>query len=149
LDFYEGESTMQSTHSSYPFRLAFVATALSVLLLAACVPLETAEYAAGPQTIMPQVFILQSNHILESSKSESAIATYTQAIWLEPTNAEAYLQRAEAHYEQGDYELALADVDKAFALNPWDPFVYALRCKVYQALEQHDAARKDWERAVQ
>jgi len=72
----------------------------------------------------------------------------TPAIWLKPTNVEAYLRHAEAHYELGNDEQALADTNQTFDLNPWDPFVFALRGKSYQALGRHDVARKAWERAV-
>ena len=139
---------MQSTHPVYPFRLALMAAVLSLLPLAACVPLETAGSATTPHTLMPQILIVQSEHTLDSNEAKRANMALTKAIWLELTNAEAYLHRAEAHYELDEYELAIADVDKAFELNPWDPFVYALRSKIYQALGRHDEARTDFERAV-
>jgi len=106
-------------------------------------PLELSAAAPSPTDLMGQ-----GHSALASNDPEMAITAFTWVLWLEPNNAEAYLYRGEAHYQLGSYQLALADANRAFELNPWDPFVYALRSMVYQALGQPNKARIDFEQAT-
>jgi len=46
------------------------------------------------------------------------IAAYTEAIRLEPNNADAYFGRAVSHEERNELDLAVADYDQAIRLNP-------------------------------
>ena len=47
-----------------------------------------------------------------------AIKAYTEAIELSPTLAEAYNNRGHLKNELGQYQTALADLDRAIELNP-------------------------------
>ena len=52
---------------------------------------------------------------------DKAIADYTEAIRLDPKNAEAYCNRGHAYEEKGDYDKAIADCTEAIRLDPKVP----------------------------
>ena len=49
---------------------------------------------------------------------DKAIADFTEAIRLNPKDAEAYYSRGGAYGEKGDYDKAIADFTEAIRLNP-------------------------------
>jgi tetratricopeptide (TPR) repeat protein len=55
---------------------------------------------------------------------------YSEAIELDATYSETYTSRGEALASFGKYDKAMADFDKALALNPGDIHAYAARALV-------------------
>jgi tetratricopeptide (TPR) repeat protein len=55
---------------------------------------------------------------IEASETENVVALLTELIRSQPTFAEAYHQRAQAHYLENNYEAALRDARRAVHLNP-------------------------------
>ena len=49
---------------------------------------------------------------------DTAIADFTEAIRLDPTDANRYCNRGIAHCKKGDYDLAIGDLSKAIELKP-------------------------------
>ena len=49
---------------------------------------------------------------------DKAIADFTEAIRLDPKDADAYCNRARAYYSKGEYDKAIADYSEAIRLNP-------------------------------
>jgi len=56
--------------------------------------------------------------MIADADSEGMIVSWSNVIQDEPENAEAYSNRGEAFWLQGDYEKAIADYDRAIALDP-------------------------------
>ena len=79
-----------------------------------------------------------------------AIADYNQAIQLNPKYAEAYNNRGNVYYNQGKYDLAIADYNESIRLNNpklWLP--YNNRGIVYDDQGKYDLAIADYNQAIQ
>jgi serine/threonine protein kinase/Tfp pilus assembly protein PilF len=63
--------------------------------------------------------------------------------------AEAYHNRAIAHYAKKNDLQALADIEEAIKINPRDPIYYANRGVARVSLRQYDLALKDFDQAIQ
>ena len=55
---------------------------------------------------------------LEKKDYDAAIAAFTEAIRLDPTNAEAYCNRGRAHGMKGEYDRTISDCTEAIRLDP-------------------------------
>lgn len=60
-----------------------------------------------------------------------------------------YHHRGAAYLEQGDYNLALKDFDRAIQLDPKNSLAYVYRARAHEKLEQYDAALADFNRAIE
>ena len=60
-------------------------------------------------------------------ESAAAVASYTKAIDLDPTQAAAFSGRGYAYQEMGDFDHAISDFGKAIELNPKDAEAYDAR----------------------
>ncbi len=76
-----------------------------------------------------------------------AIADYSKAIEIIPTDAEAYTLRAAAYKEKGDFDGALADYDKAIELDPQYADAYRKRGALYQDKGDLAQATADYDKA--
>ena len=54
---------------------------------------------------------------MSAKKYDDAIAAYTDAIALDPTNAVYYSNRAAAHTSKGDHASAVADAERAIEVD--------------------------------
>ncbi len=79
---------------------------------------------------------------------EQAIAAYTQAIKLDPTDAATYNNRGTARYTKGDLDGALADFTQAITLNPTDTAAYYNRGVARKAKGDLDSAIADYTQAL-
>lgn len=70
---------------------------------------------------------LEQEAVSDQEAPEEAIARYTEAIRDQPGVASLYALRAEAHYNNYDYEAAEADYNEAIRLDPDDAANYAAR----------------------
>ncbi len=73
-------------------------------------------------------YVAQGEAYLEQGDYERAIATFSEAIRLDPDYTKAYLGRGYAYYLQGENDLALADLNKYVRLagENADPDIIAL-----------------------
>ena len=78
---------------------------------------------------------------------KKALADYSQAIKLDPTNFEPFQGRAEIYYRSGQYQKSLADITRAIQLHPDVGDLYVNRAQTYEKLRKPDLARKDLETA--
>ena len=76
------------------------------------------------------------------------IEDYTEAIRLNPDDAEAYYNRGLAYYEQGNLDKAIADYDEAIRLNPDDAQAYYNRAIAYYDRGNLDKAIADYQIAI-
>ena len=85
----------------------------------------------------------------ELGRHEAAVADYNEAIRLKPACAEAYSNRGEANQKLGQYEDAVDDCNEAIRLKPDYAEAYINRGAAKVALVLKDAARKDFEIALE
>jgi tetratricopeptide (TPR) repeat protein len=79
---------------------------------------------------------------------QQAIASYSQAIKLNPNYALAYNNRGFAYLYTGDYDRAISDLDKSIARNPNYPVAYSNRAIAYGSKGDFDHALSDFTRAL-
>ncbi len=85
---------------------------------------------------------------LSATDLDRAIADYTRAIRLQPDNALAYNNRANAFADRGEAESALADYNEAIRLEPGNATLYHNRGLLLAQMEQFDAAIEDQTQAI-
>jgi tetratricopeptide (TPR) repeat protein len=77
-----------------------------------------------------------------------AIADFTQAIRLDPNNANAYTERGAAYADKGDSDRAIADFTQSIRLDPNDAVAYSNRGTAYDDKREHDRAIADYTQAI-
>ena len=65
-----------------------------------------------------------------------------------PTSAEAYVNRGNELYNQGDYQAAISDYDEAIRLDPNDAIAYYNRGLAKSELGDLEAAISDYDEAI-
>lgn len=78
----------------------------------------------------------------------AAIASYTSAVQLDPTNPVYYSNRAAAHSSVEDHYSAIEDAEKALELDPKFAKAYSRMGHAYFCLEQYDEAKKSFEKGL-
>ena len=66
----------------------------------------------------------------------------------DPRFAAAYFSRGEGHYEQGDYDRAIAEYDQAIQLDPKFAIAYNSRGNAYAGKGQYQRAIQDYDEAI-
>lgn len=82
----------------------------------------------------------------------SAIRLTTEVIERQPNNLNAYLVRGTAYRRAGEYELAIADLDRAIELDPQNSLAYAQRASARQLRQQRAYSQEvlaDLNRAIE
>jgi len=85
----------------------------------------------------------------EKSSNGQSIADLTKTTEPAPEDPNAYMKRARAYVENGEYYLAMADYTKVIQLDPEDPKAYWRRSNAYLAKGQWDLAIADLTKAIQ
>jgi tetratricopeptide (TPR) repeat protein len=80
---------------------------------------------------------------------EEAVADYTSTIDLDPQNARAYNNRANAHASLGDEEAALADYDAALGLDSSLSLTYFNRGFIHYRAGNNEQAIADFEKYLE
>ena len=76
-----------------------------------------------------------------------AFHDFEEVIWLAPKLPHGYYGRGECHLDQKEYRLAIADFDKAIAIDPNDAYFLARRSHAWTALGDYDRGLSDAEQA--
>ena len=82
----------------------------------------------------------------KSGGTGEALATSTGGEKL--TDAAAHLERGESHFDNGEYDSAIADFSQAITLNPKDAFAYLSRGNAYGIKGEYDFAIADFNQAI-
>ena len=93
----------------------------------------------------------KANGLLRNKKWDEAIAVFTKIIRLEKAperKANAYNERGNAYSLKEAYDRAIADFDKAIALNPQAAAAYRHRGLAYLAKRNHGHAIADFDKAI-
>jgi tetratricopeptide (TPR) repeat protein len=109
----------------------------------------TAELAgsAGSASALP--LTNRANAYAQKGMPEKAIADYTAALRIDPNNASAFRNRGLVYLKHKNYTLALADLDRAIALEGValrKPYRY--RARAYVALGRYEKAIEDFDMAL-
>ena len=114
------------------------AVLLAVMLLTAC--------ASGASKAADKIELGQ-NHLTELNYTE-AVASFTEAIRLDPDNIQAYMGRAEAYLALGEYEKALEDYRFVSQKTEEMPYTRAIsymgQAEVYEKIDKQDRALADY-----
>jgi tetratricopeptide (TPR) repeat protein len=123
------------------------------------VPLPATSVAASDREATASDYIKRGDAAFHKRKREEAINHYTEAIRLDPGNADAFRKRGRAfHYSarvrdpvtaEKEYDRAVADYDQAIRLNPNDAYSYDLRGDAWAGRKKYDRAIADYDRAIQ
>ncbi len=80
-------------------------------------------------------------------RANQAISDYTQAIAINPNDANAYYSRGISRRDLKDYQGAISDYSKAIEINPEDAFAYRNRGIAKELVGDLKGACADWNEA--
>lgn len=93
--------------------------------------------------------LLTKGKVLASlERRPEAIATFTQVIKVDPHNPEAYKERGDNRAQEGDFDGALQDLNRAALLAPKDPWVFNKRGMAHFCQGNYQAAVADFSTAI-
>lgn len=121
---------------------------------AGCVDVaEVRTFVAGARRLVnPQTaadFKNAGSYHADQKRYDRAVAAFTRAIRLAPSDPDAYVLRGSAHAARGDYAAAAADYNRALALDPKYAWAYHNRGELYRLLRQDDRALADFGRSLE
>ena len=108
--------------------------------LAEAVPL------AEPQTAAD--FNTRASRRYDEGRYDQAIADYTEAIRLDPQQADALLNRGWTFFVKEDYDTAIADFEGALKVDPELAGAYEGRGVCHREMERYDEAIRDFTEAI-
>ncbi|CAL1696240.1 unnamed protein product [Somion occarium] len=91
----------------------------------------------------------KGNSFMSSKNYDEAIASYTKAIELDPTNAVYYSNRAAAYSSKGSHDEAVLDADKAIEVDPSFVKAYHRLGHAYYCLNDYKAAAAAFRRGLE
>ncbi len=84
----------------------------------------------------------------EANNLDDAMRCYSEAIYLKPDYADAYINRGLTYGELGDHDSEIKDYDEAIRLKPDFVISYNNRGVAYGELDDYDSAIKDFGEAI-
>lgn len=107
---------------------------------------------SGGQTLSPSMNITiifeYGNFSMMLGQLNRAIESYSEAIKLDPNNADAYNNRGIAYGKKGEHDLAIKDFNKAIDLNPNSANAYGNRGNVHFNKGEYDRTISDFSKAI-
>lgn len=91
----------------------------------------------------------KGNKALAADSFEEAIAAYTEAIDLDPSNYVLFSNRSAAYAKAGKYELALKDADQTIALNPTWAKGYSRKGSALSYMEKYVEAFEVYQKGLE
>ena len=115
---------------------------LVAVLLTACASGASKAATAADKIELGQKYLTELNYT-------EAVASFTEAIKLEPNNIQAYMGRAEAYLALGEYDKALKDYQFVCGKTEEMPYTRALsyigQAEVYERTDKPEKALSDYE----
>ena len=90
-----------------------------------------------PNRLSQHLILRIRQQYAEAGDYEAAIASYTQAMALDPANAAAYISRSSAYAALARYDMAIDDLNAAIEINPDLPAAYVAR-QLYARIGDQD-----------
>ncbi len=112
-------------------------------------PNPTAIPETSPTDRQAEVYVNQGLNKLHKKDYKGAIASFTQAVELQPKHYIAYTYRGDIRRLTGDYQGAVEDYTSAIAQNPSHSYLHNSRGVSYAALGSYQKAVADHTRAIE
>ena len=105
--------------------------------------------AVSSAQINVEAVVENARQALSLDNNAVALQWLDMALKARPTYSRAYYYKAYAHFNMGEYKMAVTDCDSSIALNPFIIEVYQFRglCKLH--LEDWQGAAADYERVLE
>ncbi|HKQ46878.1 MAG TPA: tetratricopeptide repeat protein [Phycisphaerae bacterium] len=97
---------------------------------------------------LPQAVLGKIAQAIRNGETENVVPMLTELIRTQPTYAEAFHQRSQAHYLRGEYEEGLRDARRAYELNPLHFGALANIAHCYAAIGHYAEALKSYRDAL-
>ncbi len=99
----------------------------------------------------PAVTLLMSRGLrsLQANEDDEAVASFSDAITLQPDMAEAWHQRALARYQDGDVNGAIRDLEQTVRLEPRDFAAFRTLTDIATARDDWKGAYAAWQKVMQ
>jgi tetratricopeptide (TPR) repeat protein len=94
------------------------------------------------------VMLAKGEVLLETERLQEAVNSFTEALTIEPNNAEAHLKKGIGLERMNRLEPALACYNEALRLNPKRSFAYVHKARVLAALHRYDEALSVYDMAL-
>jgi tetratricopeptide (TPR) repeat protein len=104
--------------------------------------------AVGPNQVFLYAFNLDRLAIIYEQHYDRAIADYSEAIRLDPTDTAAFISRGVAYQAKEDYDRAIADYSEAIRLDPKNAIAFNNRGWAYEVKQDYDRAITDYSEAI-
>lgn len=112
-------------------------------------PTRTAVPEISPTDRQAEAYVNQGLNKLHRKDYKGAIASFTQAVKLQPKHYIAYTYRGNIHRLIGDYQGAIEDYTRAIAQNPNHSYLHNSRGISYAALGNYQKAVADHTQAIE
>jgi tetratricopeptide (TPR) repeat protein len=105
---------------------------------------------AGDPSVLPrtQAYTYRGLAYAAQQQTDQAIADFSQAIGIDPMNADAFYGRARMHYLKDDYQRAVTDFTTTLALHPSFAEAYDQRGNAYDDMGKPEKAMADYNKAL-
>ena len=100
------------------------------------------------QSLTASELIDQGKALFDQSYFDRAAEKFTEALKVDPNNAEAYDKRGACLFNDGEFKASLVDYDKAIELAPKNPEFLKHRGMAYTSLRNFDTAIADLEQGL-
>ena len=80
--------------------------------------------------------------------NDKAIATFSEAIRLNPGAPAAFYERGTVYRNKSNYDKAIADYNEAIKLDPGNASAFSERCFAYRSISEYDKAIADCNKAI-
>ena len=117
------------------------------ILIAALITLGPVVYFGLPAEIA-RWHVAAGMEMWENGRRQEALAQLEAALRWTEDNPDIYVCRADWWLNDGQYEKALEDYNRALALEPNHFGAFVQRCEAYQHLGRHAEAIRDWKELV-
>lgn len=101
-----------------------------------------------PSSSKAAMLLAKGEILLDMERLQEAVATFQEALALDPANAEAHLKKGIALERMNRLELSLSSYDEALRLNPKRSFAYVHKARVLAALHRYDEALSVYDSAL-
>jgi tetratricopeptide (TPR) repeat protein len=98
---------------------------------------------------MANIFYDKAKEHYAAKRLKEAIDDFSEAIIVEPNNADIYADRAVAYFHLQEFSLALKDKNKAVELEPQKPYRYSSRAYIKSAMGDVEGAIDDYKKCIE
>ena len=94
-------------------------------------------------------FLVRARGFVSQGRVDDALGLYSDVIRVDPENAAAYADRGTTYAMAKKFDLAIADLERAFALGHKEPYAYCTVATIHVELKQFPKALEYFAQAIQ